>query len=95
MIRLFSIGAAATLTIAGMLAPASRSAEATEALTLGYENIGRVMKKPGATKVMSGRPKAARGTGKKGALVGSQGYWSKAMVSVSLATLSLAFSAPA
>ena len=65
MIRLFSIGATATLTIAGMLAPVSRPAEATEAITLGYENIGRVLKKPGATKVMAGHPKAAKRTGKK------------------------------
>ena len=61
MIQLLSIGVAATLTIAGMLAPVSRPAKAAEGITLSHEKIDRVMKKPGATKVLSGRAKAGKG----------------------------------
>jgi hypothetical protein len=61
MMRLLSIGVAATLTIAGMLAPVSRPAKAAEAVTIAHEKIDRVMKKSGATKVLSGRGKAGKG----------------------------------
>ena len=60
MIRLLSIGVAATLTIAGMLSPVSRPANAAEGVTLTHEKIDRVMKKSGATKVLSGRAKAGK-----------------------------------
>ena len=61
MIRLLSIGVAATLTVAGILSPVSRPAKAAEGVTLTHEKIDRVMKKPSATKVLSGRAKAGKG----------------------------------
>jgi hypothetical protein len=61
MIRLLSIGVAATLTIAGMLAPVIRPAKAAEGVTLTHEKIDRVLKKSGATKVVSGQAKAGGG----------------------------------
>lgn len=61
MIRLLSIGVAATLTIAGTLAPVSRPAKGAEAITLPHEKIDRVMKKSAATEVLSARAKARKG----------------------------------
>jgi hypothetical protein len=63
MIRLLSIGVAATLTIAGMLAPVSRPAKAAEGVTLTHEKLDRLKRKSVTTKMLSGRAKA--GTGQK------------------------------
>jgi hypothetical protein len=71
MIRLLSIGVAATLNIAGLFAPAvTAPAEAAEGLTLSHEAMDRVMKikrgskKPGAAKLTSGQRKVGTSDGK-------------------------------
>lgn len=61
MTRLLSIGVAATLTLAGMLAPVSRPAKAAEGLTITHEGMDRVLKNSVKTKVLSGRARAGKG----------------------------------